>query len=179
MKKNNKGFTLIELLAVIVVLAIIMVIATQQINKTISRTRANSMISTLKMAANCVKTKQADGAIAACVTGKKCLEDVVDYDTDDYTINVTGDSSAWKVTVTATSNGEFAKADFNLVSGYSKGNIGKTHVDIAKADGDKVPTISCYVDSNGNIVGDTYSGAKSAKEWKQVIEKELKKIKNK
>ena len=34
MKKNNKGFTLIELLAVIVVLAIIMVIATQQINKT-------------------------------------------------------------------------------------------------------------------------------------------------
>lgn len=33
MKKNNKGFTLIELLAVIVVLAIIMVIATQQINK--------------------------------------------------------------------------------------------------------------------------------------------------
>ena len=34
-------------------------------------------------------------------------------------------------------------------------------------------------DSNGNIVGDTYSGAKSAKEWKQVIEKELKKIKNK
>ena len=26
---------------------------------------------------------------------------------------------------------------------------------------------------NGNIVGDTYSGAKSAKEWKQVIEKEL------
>ena len=36
-----------------------------------------------------------------------------------------------------------------------------------------------FVDSNGNIVGDTYSGAKSAKEWKQVIEKELKKIKNK
>ena len=33
MKNNNKGFTLIELLAVIVVLAIIMVIATQQINK--------------------------------------------------------------------------------------------------------------------------------------------------
>ena len=36
-----------------------------------------------------------------------------------------------------------------------------------------------FVDSNGNIVGDTYSGAKSVKEWKQVIEKELKKIKNK
>ena len=151
MKKNNKGFTLIELLAVIVVLAIIMVIATQKINQTISRTRANSMISTLKMAANGVKTKQADGSIADCVPGKKCLGDVVDYDTDDYTINVTADSSAWKVTVTATSGGEFEKADFNLVSGDNSGNIGKTHVDIAKAEGDKVPTISCYVDSNGNI----------------------------
>lgn len=151
MKKNNKGFTLIELLAVIVVLAIIMVIATQQINKTISRTRANSMISTLKMAANGVKTKQADGSIKTCSLGEKCLDDVVDYDTDDYTINVDGDSSAWKVTVTATSGGEFEKADFNLVSGYSNGNIGKTHVDIDKAEGDKVPTISCYVDSNGNI----------------------------
>lgn len=148
MKKNNKGFTLIELLAVIVVLAIIMVIATQQINITISRTRANSMISTLKMAANGVKTKQADGTIETC---NKCLGDVVDYDTDDYTINVTGDSSAWKVTVTATSGGEFEKADFNLVSGYNNGNIGKTHVDIDKVNGDKKPTISCYVDSNGNI----------------------------
>ena len=125
-KRKNKGFTLIELLAVIVVLAIIMVIATQQINKTISRTRANSMISTLKMAANGVKTKQADGSIKACSSGEKCLEDVVDYD-------------------------EFEKADFNLVSGYNSGNIGKTHVDIAKVNGDKMPTISCYVDSNGNI----------------------------
>ena len=36
-----------------------------------------------------------------------------------------------------------------------------------------------FVDKNGNIVGDTYSGAKSAKEWKQVIEKELAKVQNK
>ena len=43
MKKiNKKGFTLIELLAVIVVLAIIMVIATQQVNKTIRKSRAKS-----------------------------------------------------------------------------------------------------------------------------------------
>ena len=152
MKKNNKGFTLIELLAVIVVLAIIMVIATQQINKTISRTRANSMISTLKMAANGVKTKQADGSIETCNSKDKCLGDVVDYDTDDYTINVTGDSSAWKVTVTATSDGEFERADFNLVdSATDNSDIGKTHVDVAKVNGDKMPTISCYVDSNGNI----------------------------
>ena len=37
-------------------------------------------------------------------------------------------------------------------------------------------TGAIVLDANGNIVGDTYSGAKSAKEWKQVIEKELKKI---
>ncbi len=151
MKKNNKGFTLIELLAVIVVLAIIMVIATQQINRTISRTRANSMISTLKMAANGVKTKQADGSMKACSQDEKCLGDVVDYDTDDYTINVTGDSSAWKVTVTATSGGEFERADFTLINDLKDGNIGKTHVDTSKASGSDMPTISCYVDSNGNI----------------------------
>ena len=40
--KNKKGFTLVELLAVIVVLAIIMVIATQQVNKTIKTSRARS-----------------------------------------------------------------------------------------------------------------------------------------
>ena len=34
-----------------------------------------------------------------------------------------------------------------------------------------------FVDKNGNIVGDTYSGAQDAKGWKQVIEKELAKIK--
>ena len=28
-----------------------------------------------------------------------------------------------------------------------------------------------FFDSNGNIVGDTYSGTKSVKEWKQVIGK--------
>ncbi|MBL7576049.1 Thiol-disulfide isomerase or thioredoxin [Peptoniphilus asaccharolyticus DSM 20463] len=36
-----------------------------------------------------------------------------------------------------------------------------------------------FVNKNGEIVGETYSGAKSAKEWKEVIEKELANIKNK
>ena len=36
-----------------------------------------------------------------------------------------------------------------------------------------------FVDKNGNIVGDTYSGAKNTEEWKKVIEKELENIKNK
>ncbi len=45
-KLNKKGFTLIELLAVIVVLAIIMVIATQQVNKTIKKSRGNAFYET-------------------------------------------------------------------------------------------------------------------------------------
>lgn len=49
MKKNNKGFTLIELLAVIVVLAIIMVIATQQINKTLKKSRGDSFYDSVLM----------------------------------------------------------------------------------------------------------------------------------
>ena len=152
MKKNNKGFTLIELLAVIVVLAIIMVIATQQINRTISRTRANSMISTLKMAANGVKTKQADGSIKACDSGK-CLEDVVDYDTNDYDIKVIASdgNTGWTVAVIAKAGGEFEKADFTLIDDLKDGNIGKTHVDISKASGSDMPTVSCFIDNNGNI----------------------------
>lgn len=36
-----------------------------------------------------------------------------------------------------------------------------------------------FVDKNGKIVGNTYSGAKDIKEWKEIIEKELMNIKNK
>ena len=47
--KNKKGFTLIELLAVIVILAIIMVIATQQVNKTIKKARTNAFIESMQV----------------------------------------------------------------------------------------------------------------------------------
>lgn len=36
-----------------------------------------------------------------------------------------------------------------------------------------------FVDRNGNIVGETYSGARSAEDWQAVIEKELENVKNK
>ena len=147
MKKNNKGFTLIELLAVIVVLAIIMVIATQQINKTISRTRAKSMISSLELAARGVKTKMADGSMAVC--SGACLKDVIDYNEDEeYNIVVTQSDSDWVITLTAVSGGEFASADFNEVSEYDdeSGKVGKITVNQAERDGDKLPSISCTVD---------------------------------
>ena len=46
--KNIYGFTLIELLAVIVVLAIIMVIATQQVNKAIKKSEKSAFETTAK-----------------------------------------------------------------------------------------------------------------------------------
>lgn len=63
---NKKGFTLIELLAVIVVLAIIMVIATQQVNKTISKSRSNSFIESYQMVVKQVKTFIASDEAPAC-----------------------------------------------------------------------------------------------------------------
>ena len=34
-----------------------------------------------------------------------------------------------------------------------------------------------FVDKNGKIVGDTYSGARDAATWKKIIEKELSNVK--
>lgn len=153
MKKNNKGFTLIELLAVIVVLAIIMVIATQQINRTISRTRANSMISSLELAARGVKTKMADGSMAACDSG--CLKDVIDYDeSEEYNIVVTQSESGsdWIITLTAVPGGEFASADFNEVADYKDGWVGKIEVEQEKKEDDKLPKISCTVDGESGTM---------------------------
>ena len=33
-----------------------------------------------------------------------------------------------------------------------------------------------FVDKNGNIVGDTYTGSHSLDEWKEIVEKELKNV---
>lgn len=145
-KLNKKGFTLIELLAVIVVLAIIMVIATQQINRTISRTRANSMITSLEMAAKGVKTKMADGSMAACTTG--CLKDVIDYDSDkEYDITVTTSGDDWLITLTAKTGSEFATADFTEVTDYNSTTkkVGKITVVQAKKNGSTLPKIQCTV----------------------------------
>lgn len=149
-KMNKKGFTLIELLAVIVVLAIIMVIATQQINKTISRTRAKSMISSIEMAAKGVKTKMADGSMAAC-NDNTCLKDVIDYDADEeYKITVEQSSDGsddWVITLTAVKGSEFESADFGEVTGYddTTKKVGKIEVVQPKKDGNKLPEIKCTV----------------------------------
>lgn len=53
--KNNKGFTLIELLAVIVILAILLAIAIPQVNKYITNSRKESLITTAKDFIDAVK----------------------------------------------------------------------------------------------------------------------------
>lgn len=102
MKKNNKGFTLIELLAVIVVLAIIMVIATQQVNSTIKKSRGNSFHETTQSIKKSMQTVCAtDNKIST-----KTLKDAVDA--SDVIITVEGENGKiGTVKVTAETGGKF------------------------------------------------------------------------
>lgn len=104
MKKNNKGFTLIELLAVIVVLAIIMVIATTQINGVIRKNRVDSFLSTYKIAMNAAKT-----CAVQQTSGDNCVANV-DYSTDEYNLTMVADETftTYTITLTAVSDGEFS-----------------------------------------------------------------------
>lgn len=105
MKKNNKGFTLIELLAVIVVLAIIMVIATQQVNGTIKKSRGDSFYETAQSIRKAAQT--------VCATdnniSEKTLGDAIEA--ADVTIETKTDKSSVKgygyVYVIATDGGKF------------------------------------------------------------------------
>lgn len=102
MKKNNKGFTLIELLAVIVVLAIIMVIATQQVNGTIKKSRGDSFLESAQ------SIKKAADTVCAQDNGinETTLKEAVN--TNDVIISVAKkDDNTSTVTVTAEKNGKF------------------------------------------------------------------------
>ena len=83
MKKNNKGFTLIELLAVIVVLAIIMVIATQQINNTLKKSRGDSFYDSVLMIEKNAKMLCAQNNDS--ITTKDLIE-ASDIDDNNYTL---------------------------------------------------------------------------------------------
>lgn len=109
MKKNNKGFTLIELLAVIVVLAIIMVIATQQINNTIKKSRGDSFYNSVQMIEKNAKMlcAQSDEAKVSIAELKK-MSDISDTDytlakgTAESTFTVTGKGKFANMTVPST-----------------------------------------------------------------------------
>lgn len=97
-KLNKKGFTLIELLAVIVVLAIIMVIATQQVNGTIKKSRGNSFYETTQSIRKGMQT--------VCATDNQISTDTLTaaVEAKDVQIEVKADG---KITVTASSGGKF------------------------------------------------------------------------
>ena len=82
--KSKKGFTLIELLAVIVVLAIIMVIATQQVNGTIKKSRANTFVESMQTV---VKSAKMVWAQENSLT-EESLKKEVDLSTNDYELKV-------------------------------------------------------------------------------------------
>ena len=104
--KNKKGFTLIELLAVIVVLAIIMVIATRQINGTIKKSRVDSFLSIYKIIMDATKT-----CAVQQLNSTNC-ESTIDYSEDDYDLDIsTTNYETYTITLKAKTDGEFDSID--------------------------------------------------------------------
>ena len=103
--KNKKGFTLVELLAVIVVLAIIMVIATQQINKTIQKSRADSFVSSYKMVLDAVKKCELQS-----MTTDDCKSSV-DLSVNDYDLTISKTDSTYTITLKSKDGGKFVNMD--------------------------------------------------------------------
>ena len=115
MKKNNKGCTLIELLAVIVVLAIIMVIATQQVNGTIKKSRGNSFLESAQSIKKAAET--------VCAQDNAINEDTLKgaVNANDVTISVSkkGDDTS-TVTVSAEAGGKFTnRTDPKTPTGFT------------------------------------------------------------
>lgn len=112
MKKNNKGFTLIELLAVIVVLAIIMVIATQQINGTLRKSRADSLVSSLNMVVKQTKSTYVQYDESMTVEN---IEENVDFNKSEYTISL--DKANGQVCLTTVAGGKFGSVKVDDING--------------------------------------------------------------
>ena len=112
-KMNKKGFTLIELLAVIVVLAIVMVIATQKITDVINSSRSNAFISSYKMIVKQINTNIVANPdkITCSGSGTTKCEDIYDI-SDDYKLTVLNSSDNTGYTIELTANGgKFANLD--------------------------------------------------------------------
>lgn len=103
MKKNNKGFTLIELLAVIVVLAIIMVIATQQVNGTIKKSRANTYADTVMSIKKGLQT--------VCATDATITESGITHALDFSDVTLSGANDSEEITVVPSPNSKYSNMD--------------------------------------------------------------------
>ena len=105
---NKKGFTLVELLAVIVVLAVIMVIATQAIGGVIQKNTVDSFERSLDMVAKQAKTAWIQ--YGDSVTAEQ-IEGYVDYDKNQFTISKSGTDM---VCITSVSGGKFDNMNKDL-----------------------------------------------------------------
>ena len=120
--KNKKGFTLVELLAVIVVLAIIMVIATQQVGKAINNARANSFVESYQMIVKQANLFMSQDETVECSGLDACLSY---YNlSNDYTLTITKDDSARTYTITLgiTDNGKFKNLNLDKYGKYIDGS---------------------------------------------------------
>lgn len=134
-KMNKKGFTLIELLAVIVVLAIVMVIATQKITDVINSSRSNSFISSYKMIVKQINTNMVTNTddIQCGGKGERDCKEVYDI-SDDYKLIVSEVGNYYKIELSASENGKFK--NLNLIKyGDAKNTAPKaTSCDSSKVD---------------------------------------------
>lgn len=149
-KMNKKGFTLIELLAVIVVLAIVMVIATQKITDVVNNSRANAFISSYKSIIKQVKTNiVADPDSIACKDTNEC-KSLYDISTNDYGLSVVLTNDTYNVHLTVTSSGKFKNLDLTRYGDAAgKDQSGKTICVISKIDN---TVTSCSAkDINGSV----------------------------
>lgn len=121
MKKNNKGFTLIELLAVIVVLAIIMVIATQQVNGTIKKSRANTYADTVMSIKKGLQT--------VCATDATITEAGITSALDFSDVTLTGTNGGKEITVVPSTNSKYSNMDNATLNGALKNKQSITHAD--------------------------------------------------
>ena len=120
-KMNKKGFTLIELLAVIVVLAIVMVIATQRITNVVNNSRANSFVSSYKTIVKQINTNiVADPDSIVCANTAACQK-IYDISSD-YELTVSDVGNYYKIELSAnTTDGKFKNLDLTRYGDASDG----------------------------------------------------------
>lgn len=112
MKKNSKGFTLIELLAVIVVLAIIMVIATTQVNKAMAGARKDSFVQSAKMVVRETKNRLVAGSVGGSSDYNICTGNCTttyDLSEKDYYLDIKPETNGnYIITLYSIKGGKFA-----------------------------------------------------------------------
>lgn len=152
-KMNKKGFTLIELLAVIVVLAIVMVIATQKITDVINSSRSNSFISSYKMIVKQINTNMVTNTIDIQCGVKNSPDCKKVYDiSDDYDLTVTDDTTNNKYIIILKGNNTGKFKNLNLIKYGDAKNAASNTTSCDKSKIDNTVS-SCTADTiTGSVV---------------------------